>query len=162
MNEQLGKETKHRVDRRKGVLHVCPCSVKQSQWTLHTHTGTHILMKCQMEGCQRHYTSLWLITCPTGSLADSLDWVTASSSESEETWPHNTSLTHTQPLVHIVLYTTQPEVSRTHRTETHIMQVCTGTRFSNSFRNSEVMQSGGIQIHLLIHFLSTPDMISIL
>lgn len=47
-------------------------------------TLTHILMKCQMEGCQHYYTSLKLITCPTGSLADPLDWVTASSSVQRE------------------------------------------------------------------------------
>lgn len=59
---------------------------------------THTLMKCQVEGCSHHYTSLKLITCPTGSLADSLDWVTASSSAQRKlnTWHTYLYCLHTQ------------------------------------------------------------------
>ena len=93
-----------------------------------THTQTHTLMECQMDGCQHHYTSLWLITCPTGSFTDSLDWVTASSSAQwklDPTAPDTHTHTHTHRYRHTATHTHTGTVTHTY----------VNTHLSNSLRS---------------------------
>lgn len=121
------------------------------------HIVTHTLMKCQIKGCRPHYMSLKLITCPTGSLADSLDWVTASSSAQRKLNPtapdtHIQSRSwRTQEGLHLLyLYKnslhTQPMV-------TSYLQV-NKRQFSKTFMRQGQKGRGKFQLSSLIHFIT--------